>query len=96
MKRTMTEEQKEKLRRGRENSVPKDKVNPNVRGIQVRRKESHEIASRSYSIQNYCRECLGWDRGDSKNLAQAVRDCNVRACWLHPWRCGVPSPEEYS
>ena len=60
----------------------------NCRELKRRRREAGEIASRKVSIQNFCRECMGFDSGDSGSLTGAVRACPARECWLWPWRNG--------
>jgi len=60
----------------------------NMRRLVKRRREPNEVPTMKYAIQNFCRECLGWDPGESGSVAQAVRDCQVAECWLHPWRDG--------
>lgn len=87
----LTEEHKRKMQLARGKSV-----SPNVRGIHMRRKEPGEVSSRSDAIKNFCRECLGWDSGGCGSMAAAVKACNVRCCWLHPYRMGAVDPEEYS
>lgn len=57
-----------------------------------RRREPGEVVTRSASIQNHCRECLGWDSGGAGTLAEAVRDCCSPGCWLWPWRNGPLDP----
>ena len=60
----------------------------NVRTIVHRRREPGEIASRKHSIQNFCRECLGWDPDGFGSVAENVRNCVGERCWLYPYRTG--------
>ncbi len=52
------------------------------------RRQPGQIAARSLSIQNFCRECNGFDSGGAGSMAAAVKECSATACWLWPWRNG--------
>lgn len=54
-----------------------------------RRRHPGEVVTRSASIRNFCRECLGWDAAGCGSLAAAVAECSARECWLWPWRNGA-------
>ena len=56
------------------------------------RRQAHQVASRKLSIQNFCRECHGFDPGGSGGMAAAVRECQAVECWLWPWRDGSLDP----
>lgn len=56
--------------------------------VKHRRRQSGEVVTRSAAIQAHCRECVGWDSGGLGSVAEAVRQCGARACWLWPYRNG--------
>jgi len=58
----------------------------NMRRLVKRRREPHEIPSRTYAIFNQCRECRGWE-GDGRSLAEEVAACPNDSCLLWPLRC---------
>ena len=58
----------------------------NVQRLVTRRREPHEIPSRTYAIYNQCRECRGWE-GDGRSLAEEVAACPNDSCLLWPLRC---------
>ena len=58
----------------------------NMRRLVKRRREPHEIPSRTYAIYNRCRECRGWE-GDGRSLAEEVAACPNDSCLLWPLRC---------
>jgi len=60
----------------------------NMKNKVNRRRKSGEIANRKLSIQNFCRECMGWDKGDCSSLSENIRECTAPECWLYPWRNG--------
>jgi hypothetical protein len=53
-----------------------------------RRRLPGEVVTRSAAIQNFCRECLGWNSGGLGSLAENIRSCDCQECWLWPWRNG--------
>jgi len=57
----------------------------NMRRLVKRRREPHEIPSRTYAIYNQCRECRGWE-GDGRSLADEVAACPNTDCLLWPVR----------
>lgn len=56
--------------------------------VKHRRRRSGEVVTRSASIQAHCRECVGWDSGGLGSVAEAVRRCQARECWLWVYRNG--------
>ena len=61
--------------------------------VKHRRRELGEVVTRSASIQAHCRECVGWDSGGLGSVAEAVRQCQARVCWLWPYRNGKVDPK---
>lgn len=57
-----------------------------------RRRKPGEVNTRGSSIQNHCRECMGFSPDDTGTLADAVRACTAPECWLWPWRNGPVDP----
>ena len=90
----LSQEHVAKMNSARE-AARKTQPKVNVSTLQRRRKNPEELPSRTLAIRNYCRECLGWDAAEHSSLTAAVKACTVRACWLHPYRCGAVDPEEY-
>ncbi len=77
----LTEEHKRKLAEGRSaRKIP----NINVAKLAHRRRELGEYPNRSYAIQNFCLECMGWET----NMRKDIRECPAPKCWLYPWRMG--------
>jgi hypothetical protein len=66
----------------------------NFRRLVRRRRHPSEVPTLPYAVQNYCRECMGWDVGDSGSLPAAVFACTAPECWLYPWRNGKLTIEQ--
>ena len=60
------------------------------------RRKRGQIAGRTVAVQNFCRECMGFDPGDSGSLSGAVKNCTAHECWLWPWRSGPLDPDAKS
>ena len=84
----MKEEQKVLMQEGRRAAAAKRAGAVNCNRLMRSRRKDGNIANKRYSIQNFCRECHGWDAGDSPSLSAAVDECPAEECWLWPWRNG--------
>jgi hypothetical protein len=63
-------------------------------GKASKRRQRKQIAPMDLSIRNFCRECMGFSKGDSDSLDEAIENCPAWECWLYPWRNGTPHEEE--
>ena len=80
----MDEAQKEAMQAGRRRAS----AAINHTEMATDRRQAGQIANKKLSIQNFCRECHGFDPGGAGGMAAAVRSCEATACWLWPWRNG--------
>lgn len=82
---------------GRAKAVIRRKENSakvNFRQLVNRRRRPDEIPSRKVAVENFCRECMGWESGyPGVRVKEGVRRCTATECWLYPWRVG-PLEEE--
>ena len=58
-----------------------------------RRRNTDEVPDKGTAIVSMCRECMGYEPGEGEgSLANVVRQCTARECWLWPWRTGTLDP----
>ena len=60
-----------------------------------RRRHPGEVATRRYALQNFCRECVGFNSGGLGSITENVRQCPATECWLWPWRAGSIDSEAW-
>ena len=53
--------------------------------IVSRRRKEHEIPTLRVAVQNFCRECMGFQ-------PSLIEGCSDPQCWLFPWRLGKTPP----
>ena len=92
----MDDMQKMKMQEGRRVAATRRNGAVNCNRLMRSRRKEGQISNQRYSIQNFCRECQGFDPGDSNSLSAAVQECSAVECWLWPWRLGSLSLDDPS
>ena len=88
----MDDAQREKMLEGRKAATARRDGVVNCNRLMRDRRKEGQVANQKHSIQNFCRECHGFDSGDSSNLSTAIHECSAVECWLWPWRDGSLDP----